>query len=118
MTYISGFIVPVPTANKDAYHKVASEAGALFLEFGALEVMEAWGDNTPDGEVTDFRRAVQAKDVETVVFSWIIWPDKATADEAEQKMMSDERMGKPDQMPFEGKRMVFGSFVPLYQTRA
>jgi uncharacterized protein YbaA (DUF1428 family) len=79
---------------------------------GALRVVEGWGDDVPKGEVTDFHRAVQAKDDETVVFSWIEWPDKSTRDAAMAKMRENPRMtGEP--MPFDGKRMIFGGFVPV-----
>ncbi len=114
MTYISGFVTPVPTASKAAYIRLAEQAGALFQEFGALSVMEAWGDKLPDGKVTDFRRAVQATADETVVLSWVIWPDRATADAAEAKMMADPRV-KTWEMPFDGRRMIFGGFDPVLQ---
>ena len=86
---------------------------AFFLEFGALRVVEAWGDDVPDGKQTDFKRAVQAKDNETVVFSWIEWPDKATRDAAMEKTRNEPRMVEP--MPFDGKRMIFGGFVPVVE---
>ena len=75
MTHISGFVTPVKPENKDAYIESARMAWPLFQEFGALSMNEGWGDNTPDGKVTDFRRAVQAEDGEIVVFSWVVWPD-------------------------------------------
>ena len=113
MSYVSGFVVPVPVDRKEDYRKMAEEASGMFRGYGALEMMEAWGDNVPDGAVTDFRRAVQAKENETVVFAWIVWPDKATADAAEKAMMADD--GMPDDAPFDMKRMIFGGFVPLFQ---
>jgi len=114
MSYVSGFIVPVPTENKERYIASAREGWALFKEYGAVAQMEAWGDRVEDGKFTDFKRAVDLKDGETVVFSWIIWPDKATAEAAEKTMMEDPRM-KDMQMPFDGKRMVWGGFVPIFQ---
>ena len=117
MSYISGFVVAVPTEKKEAYRKMAAEAAELFKEFGATEIMEAWGDNVPDGKVTDFKRAVQATEDETVVFSWVVWPSKETANEAERRMMEDDRM-KMEDMPFDGKRMIFGGFEPILEVRA
>lgn len=117
MSYISGFVVAVPTDKKDAYLQMATQAAELFKEFGATEIMEAWGDNVPDGKVTDFKRAVQATEDETVVFSWVTWPDKETADEAERRMMEDDRM-KMEDMPFDGKRMIYGGFKPILNVRA
>ena len=111
MTYVEGFIVAVPTANKEAYRKHAADAAPLFREFGATRMVEAWADDVPDGKVTDFRKSVQAKDDESVVFSWFEYPDKATRDAANQKMMSDPRMKEMGAtMPFDGQRMIFGGF--------
>jgi uncharacterized protein YbaA (DUF1428 family) len=109
--YIDGFVLPVPEGNRDAYLTLANKAAADFLKYGALRLVEAWGDDVPDGKVTDFRRAVKAQDGETVVFSWIEWPDKATRDAAWPQMMADPSM-QPDHanMPFDGKRMFWGGF--------
>lgn len=116
MAYIDGFIAAVPTANKQAFIDHARTIDALFLEFGALRVVEGWGDDVSHGKVTDFYRAVQATEDEAVVFSWIEWPDKATRDAAMEKMQSDERMMGP--MPFDGKRMIFGGFDPVFVAEA
>ena len=111
MTYIEGFVAAVPTANKDAYQKHAEEAAPLFKEFGVQRMVENWGDDVPKGKITDFQGAVQAKDDETVVFSWFEYPDKATRDAANAKMMRDPRMEKMGaEMPFDGKRMIVGGF--------
>ena len=91
MTYIDGFVAAVPTANKQKFIDHAKKADSVFVELGATRVLECWGDDVPEGTVTDFRRAVQATDDETVVFSWIEWPDKATRDKAMPKMMEDPR---------------------------
>lgn len=114
MSYIMGFLVPVPTANKEKYREMAAKAAPIFKEYGATHHVEAWGDNVPDGTVTDFKMAVKLKPDETVVFSWIVWPDKETCDAAEQKIMTDERM-KGMEMPFDGRRMVVGGFSSLFE---
>ena len=116
MTYVEGFIVAVPKANRDAYRSHASGAAPLFHEFGATRMVEAWANDVPDGKVTDFRKAVQAKEDEDVVFSWFEYPSKEVRDAANQKMMSDERMKQMgEEMPFDGKRMIFGGFAPLLE---
>ncbi len=111
MAYIDGFVMAVPTANKQKFIDHANAFDAMFKEFGALRVIEAWGADVPDGEVTDMKKAVQAKDDETVVFSWVEWPDKATRDAAMEKMMKDPRATEEGaKMPFDGKRMIMGGF--------
>jgi uncharacterized protein YbaA (DUF1428 family) len=111
MTYVDGFVAAVPTANRDTYKKHAEDAAIIFKEYGALTLVECWGDDVPDGDVTSFPMAVKKTDDETVVFSWVTWPDKATRDAGWGKMMEDERM-KPENnpMPFDGKRMIYGGF--------
>ncbi|WP_073974754.1 DUF1428 domain-containing protein [Erythrobacter donghaensis] len=116
--YIDGFVIPVPTENRQAFIDHAAAADSLFIEMGALRVVECWGDDVPEGKQTDFRRAVDAEAGESVVFSWIEWPDKATRDAAFARMMSedfdDPRMDQTkNPMPFDGKRMIFGGFVPV-----
>lgn len=116
--YIDGFVIPVPAANRQAFIDHANKADSLFLELGALRIVECWGDDVPEGKVTDFRRSVDLAQEETVVFSWIEWPDKDTRDAAFAKMMSedfkDPRMDQAQNpMPFDGKRMIFGGFVPV-----
>ena len=118
MPYVDGFVVAVPAANKETYRRHAAEAAPLFKEFGATRMVECWGDDVPKGKVTDFQRAVDAKDDETVCFSWVEWPDKAKRDEAMKKMeglMKDDPRFDPakNPMPFDGKRMIFGGFVPV-----
>lgn len=118
MTYVEGFVAAVPTANKDEYRKHAAEAAPLFKEFGVTRMVENWGDDVPRGKLTDFYGAVQAKEDETIVFSWFEYPDKATRDAASQKMMNDPRM-KPmaEAMPFDGKRMIYGGFQSIVDER-
>jgi uncharacterized protein YbaA (DUF1428 family) len=119
MTYVEGFVVAVPTANKEAYRKHAADAAPLFKEFGVARMVEAWGDDVPDGKVNDLKGAVQAKADETVVFSWFEYPDRATRDAANEKMMSDPRMAAMGgDMPFDGKRMIIGGFDSIVDDRA
>lgn len=113
--YVQGFLVPVPAAKEGDYLAMAKTFDALFMEYGALEVVEAWEDDVPDGKVTDFRRAVAAEADEKVVFSWVIWPDKDTAKAAEEKMMASEAMPDMSQMPFDGKRLVYGGFRSILE---
>lgn len=114
MNYVDGFVVAVPAANKEAYLKLAATAAPLFKEFGATRIVECWGNDVPEGKLTDFRGAVKAGADEVVVFSWIEYPSKAVRDAANEKMMNDPRMKTlGDQMPFDGKRMIFGGFEPI-----
>jgi uncharacterized protein YbaA (DUF1428 family) len=112
MNYVDGFVVAVPAANKQAYLEQAREALPLFKEFGATRMVECWGDEVPDGKITDFKRAVQAKEDEIVVFSWIEWPSKEVRDAGMKRMMEDPRM-KDMKMPFDGQRMIYGGFAPI-----
>lgn len=116
MPYIDGYIIPVPKAKRDAYIEAARKIAPLFKECGALKVVETWGDDVPKGKTTDFYMAVKCTDEENVVFSWIVWPDKATRDSGWAKAMQDPRMG-PDAPPppFDGKRMIFGGFEVLLE---
>ncbi|MBD3586717.1 DUF1428 domain-containing protein [Salinimonas sp. HHU 13199] len=116
MSYIDGFVAAVPTANKQQYFEHAEKASEVFKEFGALKVVETWGDEVPDGDVTSFPMAVKAKSDESVVFSWVIWPSKAVRDEAWQKVMEDSRMQPENNpMPFDGKRLIYGGFNLLLE---
>ena len=116
MSYMDGFVIAVPTANKQKFIDHAEKFDPVFKEFGAIRIVECWADDVPDGEITDFRKAVQAKDDETVVFSWIEWPDKATRDAGMKKMMADPRMDPAKTpMPFDGKRMIYGGFAPVVE---
>ncbi|MBR0656261.1 DUF1428 domain-containing protein [Plastoroseomonas arctica] len=114
MRYVDGFVIAVPTANRQAFIDHATKADAVFLEYGALRVTECWGDDVPRGTTTDFYMAVKAEADESVVFSWIEWPDKATRDAAMPKVMADPRLMAGDNpMPFDGRRMIYGSFTPV-----
>ena len=124
MAYIDGFVIAVPTANKQKFIEHATDADSMFIEMGATRVLECWGDDVPAGKTTDFRMAVKAKDDESIVFSWIEWPDKATRDAAMATMtewMNDPSKADPrmdpekNPMPFDGKRLIFGGFVPVVE---
>ena len=122
MSYIDGFVLAVPTANRETFRDYATRTDSIFIEMGALRVIECWGDDVSEGKLTDFRKAVQAKEDEAVVFSWIEWPDKATRDAAMAKMMSedfkDERMDmEKNPMPLDGKRLIYGGFAPLVELK-
>jgi uncharacterized protein YbaA (DUF1428 family) len=118
MSYIDGFVVPVPVEKKQAYREMATKAASIFKECGATRIVECWGDDVPDGKVTDFKGAVKAKPGESVVFSWIVWPSKAVRDAGNQKMKNDPRMKDMKDMPFDGQRMIFGGFDVMLDTDA
>ena len=116
MSYVDGFVIPVPTANKEAFIEQARERDAAFRRFGALRVVECWGDDVPVGKLTDFHRAVQATADETVALSWVEWPDKATRDAGFAQLvqfMSEDPHFKDLPATFDGKRMIFGGFTPV-----
>ena len=111
MNYVDGFVVPVPTAKRADYVRHAQLAAAVFKEHGALSVVECWGDDVPEGKLTSFPLAVQRKDDEAVVFSWITWPSRAARDEGMKRSMEDPRLqGQTNPMPFDGKRLIYGGF--------
>lgn len=119
MSYVDGFVIPVPKDKKEAYRAIAAKAAPIFREHGALHVVECWGDDVPPGKVTDFYRSVNAEDGENVVFSWIIWPSRAARDEGNKKVMSDPRLEmEGETMPFDMKRMIYGGFEVLLDTGA
>jgi uncharacterized protein YbaA (DUF1428 family) len=111
MPYVDGFVAAVPTANKDAYIKHARMSAAVFKEYGALKLVECWGDDVPQGEVTSFPMAVQCKEDETVCFSWILWPSREVRNACMEKLRTDPRMQTDlNPMPFDGMRMIYGGF--------
>ncbi|MER9052634.1 DUF1428 family protein [Mesorhizobium sp. M0910] len=116
MSYVDGFVLAVPKANLDAYKKMAQTAGAVWKEHGALAYVECIGADVPHGELTSFPRAVQAKEDEVVVFSWVVYESRQHRDAVMAKVMADPRL-KPDweTMPFDGKRMIFGGFQPFIE---
>jgi uncharacterized protein YbaA (DUF1428 family) len=118
MAYVDGFVIAVPKANKEKFIEHARKGDTVFMDLGATRIFECWGDYVPEGKVTDLMVAVQATGDETVVFSWIEWPDKATRDAGMGKMgelmKSDPRMNpETNPMPFDGKRMIYGGFAPI-----
>lgn len=120
--YVQGFVIPVPEGKKDAYREVAEKFWPIARDYGALSQIECWEVDVKDGHTTDFRMAVKAESGEKIVFSWMAWPDKATADSAHEKMMADPRMaeqfGDGSEMPFDGKRMIIGGFETLFAGEA
>ena len=121
MSYVDGFVIAVPTVNKQALIDHAGLFDPIFLEYGATRVLECWGDDVPHGKQTDFYRAVAAKEDEAVVFSLVEWPSKAVRDEAMTKMMKDPRMDPASPMhqamPFDGARMIFGGFITVLELK-
>jgi uncharacterized protein YbaA (DUF1428 family) len=116
MNYIDGFVAAVPTANRETYRQHAEKAAVVFREYGALNVVECWGDDVPEGKLTSFSMAVKREENETVVFSWITWPSRQARDEAWKKVMADPRL-QPDAnpMPFDGKRLIYGGFEVIVE---
>ena len=114
MSYVDGFVAAVPTANREAYRRHAEIAAQGFKAHGALSVVECWGDDVPEGKLTSFPLAVQRKEDETVVFSWVTWPSRVARDEGWKKVMADPRMqAGTNPMPFDGKRLIYGGFEEL-----
>ena len=120
MTYIDGFVLAVPRANIDAYRAVAEAAAQVWLEHGALQYVECLGEDVPEGKLTSFPQAVQLKDDEVVFFSWIGYASRAERDRINAAAMADPRLASmsPDTLPFDGKRMIFGGFVPIVNLQA
>lgn len=116
MTYFQGFVIPVMTANKRAYLDMAKKAAPIFAEYGARRSVECWGDDVMDGKITDLKKAVRANNDETVVFSWVWWPDKATCDAAAGKLMADDRMRPDGPMPFDGQRLIYAGFETTFDS--
>lgn len=119
MPYIDGFVIAVPKNNKQEFIEHARFMDTIFMDFGALRVMECWEDDVKDGVNTDFRRAVDAKTDESIVFSWVEWPDKESRESAyremEELMKTDERFDETKYpVPFDGARMIYGGFAPVF----
>jgi uncharacterized protein YbaA (DUF1428 family) len=114
MSYYTGSVAAVPTANKQKYRDHLAACWPLFKTHGAIRMVETWGVDVPKGRSPTFYGAVNAKDDEAIVFAWIEWPDKATADASWEKMQSDPAMAALSEMPFDGSRMIFGGFTPVF----
>lgn len=113
MSYVDGFVIPVPKENIEAYKKMSMECGKVWKEYGALEFRECIGDDVPPGKVTSFPLSVDLKEGEAVVFSWIVYASRAARDDINDKVMKDPRIAHhmdPKNMPFDGRRMVWGGF--------
>ena len=112
--YVAGLVIPVPADKMEAYRTWAENGAAIFRDYGCIEIVESWEDNVPTGKSTDFRRAVDAKPGEKIVFTWQVWPDKATLESAEARMHTDERLEVSGEIPFDAKRLILGCFKPVY----
>ena len=112
--YVAGFVIPVPAEKQEAYRDWARMSAAFFQEYGCLEIVESWEDKVPSGKQTDFRRAVDAREGEKIVFSWQIWPSREALDAAEIKMHQDPRMDAVGNIPFDAKRLILGGFKPIH----
>jgi uncharacterized protein YbaA (DUF1428 family) len=116
MAYVDGFVLAVPRDKLDVYKALATTAGEVWREHGATSYVECVADDVPYGELTSFPRAVQAKDDEVVVFSWIVYRSREERDDVNAKVMADPRLKhEPADMPFDGKRMIYGGFAPFLQ---
>lgn len=116
MSYVDGFVVPVPRKNLAGYRRMARRAGTVWREHGALEYIECVADDVKPGKLTSFPQAVKLKEDEVVVFSWIIFPSKRERNRINKRVMADPRLASmmdPASMPFDGKRMFFGGFKIL-----
>jgi uncharacterized protein YbaA (DUF1428 family) len=119
MSYVDGFVLAVPKAGLEAYREMARLGGEVWMELGAKAYVECIGDDVPMGELTSFPRAVQAKDDEVVVFSWIVYESRESRDAINAKAMADPRLKMdPASMPFDGKRMIYGGFKPFLERKA
>ncbi len=112
--YVAGLVIPVPEDQMEAYRRWAENSAALFKEYGCLEIVESWEDFVPDGQHTDFRRAVAAKPGEKIVFTWQVWRDKASFRKAEEELHEDPRMDTAGEPPFDAKRLILGCFQPMF----
>lgn len=115
--HLDGFVIPVPEGKRDAFIELARWYDQAMIDRGAIEIVEGWEADVPDGKRTDFRKAVAAEPGEKIVFSWILWPDKATADAAHEAIHEDERFKSMTEFPFDGRRMIFGAFDPVVNLR-
>lgn len=120
MSYVDGYLIAVPTENKEAYIDFAQSSDSIFVEMGATRVVQCWGDDVPEGSVTDMRKAVHAEAEESIVFAWVEWPDKNTREAAMAKMMADDFVddrldSQKNPMPFDGSRLIYGGFTSIVE---
>lgn len=116
MSYVDGFVLPVPKKNLDAYRKLARKAGKLWKEYGAIEYIECVADDVQPGKSTSFPQSVKLKPDEVVVFAWIVYKSRAHRDKVNKQVMADPRLMAsmdPKSMPFDSKRMFWGGFKPI-----
>lgn len=115
--YVDGFLVPVPKANIEAYRRMSQTAGEVWREHGAIEYVECVADDVPSGELTSFPQSVLLKEDETVVFAWITYASREDRDRINEAVMKDPRIScmGPDNMPFDGKRMMWGGFTTIVE---
>lgn len=118
MSYVDGFLLAVPGDKRESYREHAAFAAEIFREYGALRVVECWADDVPHGKLTDMYMAVKATPEEAVCFSWIEWPSKEARNAGMAKFMADPRLEKMSEMPFDGKRMIFGGFETILDVTA
>jgi len=114
--YVAGFVIPVPAEKRDAYRRWAESSAAIFRRYGCTEIVESWEDYVPDGKQTDFRRAVNARQDEKIVFTWQIWPSKEALDLAEERMHADGVLDTANEIPFDASRLIVGCFNPIFAT--
>ncbi|NKB97606.1 MAG: DUF1428 family protein [Pseudomonadales bacterium] len=115
--YVNGYLLSVPEDKKDAYVAIVNVFVEVAKEYGALEIFENWELEVPDGEQTDYRKAVQAKPGEKIVFSWVVWPDRRAGAVAHEHMWEDPRWDNLGESPVDAKRMVMGGFEPIVAYR-
>jgi uncharacterized protein YbaA (DUF1428 family) len=118
MSYVDGFVVPVPVKNLPAYRRLAKKTGKVWKEYGALDYKEWVGDDTPVGKLTSFPRSVKLKRGETVIFAWIVYKSRKDRDRINARVMQDPRLAdimKGKNLPFDGKRLIFGGFKLLLE---
>lgn len=112
--YVTGFVIPVPEGRKQDYLRWAAMSAEILKDYGCIEIVEAWEDNVPDGRLTDFRRAVQAKPDEKIVFCWKVWPDKASLEAGEARLHEDGRLDGSGEPPFDARRLILGCFESVF----
>ena len=121
MSYVDGYVLAVPSANRERFRAMAARVAEVFIAHGALRVVENWGDDVPDGKLTDLKRAVQAGPEETVVFSRIEWPSRDARDKGNQAVAIDPRLAQPNSDEtdiMDPRRMIYGGFVPVIDVRS